>query len=61
MDANQIIDAIGGTYRVAELCQVSAQAVSQWRKDGIPQARIMYLKLARPDAFLRGTKKRRAA
>ncbi|MDE2472546.1 MAG: hypothetical protein KGL35_28415 [Bradyrhizobium sp.] len=51
MNANQIIDKLGGTYAVAALCQVTAQAVSQWRHDGIPQARLMYLQLARPDVF----------
>ncbi len=51
MDANKTIDDLGGTSAVADLCNVTAQAVSQWRKDGIPDARLMYLKLARPDAF----------
>ena len=49
-EASKIIDSIGGTCAVAEICKVSAQAVSQWRKDGIPPARLMYLKLAYPDA-----------
>lgn len=26
-------------------------AVSQWRRDGIPNARLMFLRLARPDIF----------
>lgn len=33
------------------MCRVSSQAVSKWRRDGIPEARLMYLKLARPDVF----------
>jgi hypothetical protein len=49
MDASKIIDDLGGTNAVAELCQVTPQAVSQWRDDGIPPARLMFLKLARPD------------
>jgi len=48
---NLAIDALGGTNKVAELCGVSPQAVSQWRTDGMPQARLMYLRLLRPDAF----------
>jgi hypothetical protein len=51
MDANEIIDAIGGTGEVAKLCNVTTGAVSQWRTQGIPEARLMYLKLARPDVF----------
>ena len=51
MDAGKIIDSLGGTNAVAELCKVTPQAVSQWRDDGIPQARLMFLRLARPDVF----------
>lgn len=51
MDSNLIIDSLGGTNEVARICQVTAQAVSQWRESGIPQARLMYLKLARPEVF----------
>jgi hypothetical protein len=51
MEANEIIDAIGGTGEVARLCNVTTGAVSQWRTQGIPEARLMYLKLARPEVF----------
>jgi hypothetical protein len=51
MDVNKIIDALGGTNAVAELCNVTPQAVSQWRDDGIPPARLMFLKVIRPDVF----------
>lgn len=51
MNANSIIDSLGGTNAVALLCKVSPQAVSQWREDGIPKARLMFLELARPDVF----------
>lgn len=46
-----IIDALGGSGRVAELCRVTSQAVSYWRRYGIPQARRMYLQLLRPEVF----------
>lgn len=49
--ANEIIDRLDGTGAVAKLCETSAGAVSQWRKAGIPKARLMYLKAIRPDAF----------
>jgi hypothetical protein len=50
-DPNLIIERLGGTVKTAELCDVSNQAVSQWRTDGIPRARIMYLRVVRPDVF----------
>jgi len=54
MDINNpsvVIDQLGGSGVVAKLCNVRSQAVSQWRKDGIPDARLMFLKLARPEVF----------
>ena len=51
MDANQIIDALGGTAEVARMCDVQPPSVSEWRKEGIPRARLMYLRLPRPDVF----------
>lgn len=50
MDAELIIEKLGGQARVAELCEVTPQAVFQWKK-GIPQARLMYLRAIRPDVF----------
>lgn len=58
MDANQVIDALGGTAAVAKLCKIKASSVSEWRHKCIPPARLMFLELARPDvdwAYLRGT------
>lgn len=46
-----LIDALGGTVEAAKLCEVKPQAVSQWRIDGIPKARMMFLRLKRPDLF----------
>ncbi|OQY64733.1 MAG: hypothetical protein B6D47_12975 [Rhodocyclaceae bacterium UTPRO2] len=51
MDENKIIDALGGTNEVARLCEVTKAAVSQWRRGGIPRARLLYLKAIRPEAF----------
>lgn len=45
------IDILGGSAAVARLCQVRSQAVSQWRRRGIPPARLAYLRLLRPEAF----------
>ena len=46
-----LIDRLGGTCAVAELCAVKPPSVSVWRKTGIPKARLMFLQLARPEAF----------
>jgi len=51
MDANQIIDRLGGTGDVAKLCGLTPSAVSQWRQNGIPRPWLMYLQRARPRAF----------
>ena len=50
-DHNLIIDSLGGTTSVARLFKIAPQAVSQWRISGIPDARLMYLQLLRPDLF----------
>ena len=52
MTDSDIIDKFGGTSAVAELCEVTTGAVSQWREDGIPRARLMYLKAIRPNFFV---------
>lgn len=49
MTASDIIDALGGPSEVARICECSRQAVCQWRDKGIPKARLMFLKLVRPD------------
>ena len=51
MEAKQIIKSLGGVSATARLCKISRAAVSQWQADGIPQARMMFLELARPDVF----------
>lgn len=51
MDTKTIIARLGGTAKTAELCQVTSGAVSQWIHDGIPRARLMYLKAVRPAVF----------
>jgi len=48
---SQIISRLGGPARIGQLCDVSSQAVSQWRRAGIPKARRMYLALLNPAAF----------
>ena len=55
--ANEIIDAIGGTAKVAKLCDVTPGAVSQWRENGIPKMTLKFLRLAKPKAFTADRKK----
>lgn len=45
MNANDIIDSLGGTKSVAKLCGVTDGAVSQWRDNGLPPPRMQYLVL----------------
>ena len=54
---NLIIDSLGGTCAVAKICDVSAQAVSQWRVNGIPKPWLMFFKEKRPDLFYKKQKK----
>lgn len=50
-DDSSLIDALGGTGRVAALCGLTAGAVSQWRGNGMPKAWREFLRLARPAVF----------
>lgn len=51
MDSKQVIEALGGTTRVAEMCGIRPQAVSQWKKNGIPRAWVRFLQCIRPEVF----------
>jgi hypothetical protein len=50
-EAIRVIAALGGTNAVAALCDVAPASVSGWKKNGIPQARMQFLRLLRPDLF----------
>lgn len=50
-EANEVIQRLGGTNKAARICDVSPQAVSQWRTNGIPKAQRRYLLVVRPDVF----------
>jgi len=51
MDADYVIDSLGGTSAVARLCRIRSASVSEWRHRGIPPAREQFLRLLRPDIF----------
>ena len=38
-----IIGILGGTNAVARMCKVASTAVTQWRKNGIPADRFLFL------------------
>ena len=46
-----LIDLLGGNKQVAAACRVSSQAVSKWRNEGIPPARLMYVQAVYSEAF----------
>lgn len=52
-----LIDDLGGTTKAAKFFDVKPPSISEWRINGIPRPRMMYLKLARPDLFGGKTKK----
>jgi len=56
MTDTELIDKLGGTSKVAELCEVTTGAVSQWRLDGIPRSRMLFFEAVRPDLFADKTK-----
>jgi len=49
--ANQVIDRLFGTNAVAKIFEIKPASVSEWRVNGIPKARLQYLRLAYPEAF----------
>lgn len=55
LTADEIIDAMGGTSKTAHFCGIKPPSVSEWRRNGIPAARLQYLRLARPEIFKAGT------
>jgi len=48
---SRFIDRLGGTGAVARLCEVRPPSVSEWRKSGIPKARLMYLRAIKTAIF----------
>lgn len=44
-EAKNLIQKHGGTSAVARLCEISPQAVSQWKQKGIPKPWLKVLKL----------------
>lgn len=53
INIKDVIDRLGGPSKAAELCGMeTSQSISMWVvRNKIPHARLMFLKLARPDVF----------
>ena len=51
LDHSRLIDELGGTTSVARLCNVEPQAVSKWKREGIPGARMQFLQAMFPEKF----------
>lgn len=51
--ATQVIEALGGTVKVAQMFEIKPPSVSEWKEAGIPKGRVMYLRAKRFKA-LRG-------
>jgi hypothetical protein len=47
---SRLIDEIG-VSALARACEVNPQAVSQWKRNGIPRARMMFLEFRFPETF----------
>lgn len=58
---NTIIDSLGGTSKVAALCELTSGAVSQWRHNGIPKAWMKFLQAQHPDQERAGPEADRTA
>ena len=52
MNPGKVIDRLGGTTAVAKICEIEPASVSEWRHNGIPKARLMYLRVVYPKAFV---------
>ncbi len=49
--ATQLIDALGGTAAVARIFDARMPSISNWKRDGIPPARMMFLQVAYKNAL----------
>ena len=38
-----LLQLLGGTVKVAKMCDVEPAAVSQWKKNGIPREQLLFL------------------
>lgn len=58
-EAQRVIENLGGTLAVAELCEIRGPSVSEWKRNGLPKGWRAFLFLKHPEAFEARTRKRR--
>ena len=52
INVNAVIEELGGTAKAAEFFEIEPPSVSEWKARGcMPRARLMYLRVARPDIY----------
>lgn len=49
--AATVVERLGDTAEVARMFEVKMPSVSDWKKFGIPKARMMFIKAVRPDVL----------
>lgn len=49
--ATKVIEALGDTAEVARMFEVRMPSVSDWKRTGIPRARMLYIRAVRPDVL----------
>ena len=49
--ATTVVERLGDTAEVARMFEVRMPSVSDWKKSGIPKARMMFIKAVRPDVL----------
>ena len=49
--ATTVVERLGDTAEVARMFEVKMPSVSDWKKSGIPKARMMLIKAVRPDVL----------
>ena len=50
-----VIDLLGGTNKVAAICDIKPPSVSEWRKNGIPDGWRRFFELRNPEVFEKAT------
>lgn len=53
LEAKQVIAFLGGTSKVAVMCDIKPPSVSDWKKYGIPKPWRKFLLCMHPEAFER--------
>ena len=46
--ADRLIRELGGVTKTAKICHIATSSVCAWHKQGVPRARVMYLRLKFP-------------